>query len=128
MLNFWSVINCIERRNLLYLCRERNTVQLVETGGQGGRGLIAPQILEDPLTLFIATGGQIMPTTLLLTPSRLSDLPTALQEVQEKAIQLSKKISRQRCYIRAECSLLKRRKEKKSAISLTYLEPSMKEH
>ena len=114
----------------MYLCENRHMiVRLIEnqmswaltflgcftscTGPQepGGRGMIAP------LTLFIATGGQIMPTTLPLTSSRFSDLPTALQEVQEKAIQLSKKISQQRCYIRAECSLLKQRKGKKSAIS-----------
>ena len=49
-----------------------------EPGGQGGvvgRGFL--QILADHLTLT-QLGGQIAPNTLLLTPLRFSDLPTAL--------------------------------------------------
>ena len=107
----------------LHLCKEKKFYRTVGTGGQGDD---RPQDFGRSIDPIFCNWGQIMLTTLLPTPSRFSDLPTALHKVQEKAIQLSKKINRQRCYIRAECSLLKRRKGKKNLPF--HLEPSMKEH
>ena len=50
-----------------------------------------PQILADHLTLF-HTGGQIMPTTLLLGPFGFSDPPMALAYIHAMSLFLGKSL------------------------------------